>query len=536
MNIPNRFLNYCVIIVAALTLNQFLTAQQNRRSTSIKVVSSKQTAIVRSYTENDVKYVCVKDLADLLMLSYSENSVLKKAEVKLSKAVLKFSDGNAFVVQTNPATLKYSVFQLSHPVEIEQGMYFAPAAEVVALLKSLDDTLLRIEEDSSLSTKTEPIIPVVPIVKGFILEEKKNGSLLRIRLTAPASDVKQSLQIGEWMYVTIPQAQGDTIALDTAFASGIIRKIKPVQTETALQLSLQIRGIVAQSEIVQDQTTSDILLSLIPRVTEKKPEINTDSIRRVQEFEKAKKQVVADIQKQKKKWKLDVIVIDPGHGGHDPGAIGTIGTREKDITLGVALKLGDMLQKEMPDVKIVFTRKTDRFIELYRRGQIANESEGKLFVSIHCNSTERKPSKANGFEIYLLRPGKTEDAIRVAEKENAVVKLEKDYEDRYQNLTDENFIILTMAQSAYVKQSERFAELLEETMSAQLESQAQAVKQAGFYVLVGASMPNVLVETGYLSNPKDEKLLRSPSGQKKIAESILNALKGFKREYEQNID
>jgi len=191
-----------------------------------------------------------------------------------------------------------------------------------------------------------------------------------------------------------------------------------------------------------------------------------------------------------------------------------------------------LIKKEIPDIKVVYTRKTDRFVELYRRGQIANESEGKIFISIHCNSTERKPSSANGFEIYLLRPGKTEDAIRIAEKENDVVKLEKDFEDRYQELTEENFIILTMAQSSYVKQSERLAEMMEETMSAQMEGMRQPVKQAGFYVLVGASMPNVLVETGYLSNLKDERFLRSPAGQKKIATAILNALKGYKNEYE----
>jgi N-acetylmuramoyl-L-alanine amidase len=187
-------------------------------------------------------------------------------------------------------------------------------------------------------------------------------------------------------------------------------------------------------------------------------------------------------------------------------------------------------------VRVVHTRKTDRFVELFRRGQIANEAGGKLFISIHCNSTEKKPSNANGFEIYLLRPGRTEDAIRIAEKENEVVKLEKNYEARYQELNQENFIILTMAQSAYVKQSERFAELLEETMSAEMEAQRQPVRQAGFYVLVGASMPNVLVEAGYLSNPKEEKFLRSPDGQQKIAEAILKALQRYKIEYEQNID
>jgi N-acetylmuramoyl-L-alanine amidase len=512
-----------------------LTGQAKRQSTTLRVISSKQTASVRSFKEDSIKYISISDLAQFLQLQYFENTILKKAELRLHKAVLKLSAENAFVVQTNPVTSKYKVFQLSHTVMIEQGMYFAPAKEIVQLIKTLDDSLLTIEEDPRLETTSTPIVSAVPRVTGFSVEEKTNGTLFRIHLTEKVRDFSKSQQNGDWIYLTLMGAQCDSSTIDTNFTDtkGIVERVRPVISETSLQLSLQVRGTVEQSEIVQDQTSNDILVTLIPRViAEKKlPVIDSAAIRR-KNAETKRKEVAVSIEKQKKKWKLDVVVIDAGHGGHDPGTIGLIGTREKDITLGVALKLGEMIQKEMPDVKVVYTRKTDRFVELYRRGQIANENEGKLFISIHANSTERKPSSANGFEIYLLRPGKTEEAIRIAEKENDVVKLEKDYEDRYQELTEENFIILTMAQSAYVRQSERFAEMLEETMSAQMEGQRQPVKQAGFYVLVGASMPNVLVETGYLSNVKDERFLRSPVGQKKIATSILNALKGYKQEYE----
>ncbi len=246
-------------------------------------------------------------------------------------------------------------------------------------------------------------------------------------------------------------------------------------------------------------------------------------------------QLLSQLKKQRDRWKLDVVVLDPGHGGYDPGAIGTIGTREKDITLGIALKLGKLIKERMPDVKVVYTRKTDRFVELYRRGQIANENQGKLFISIHCNALERKPSSVNGFEIYLLRPGKTEDAIKVAQKENAVVKLEQDYQDRYQDITEENFIILTMAQSAYMHNSETFAGFLQEEMEKHMHAESRGVKQAGFYVLVGASMPNVLIETGYLSNPHDEKFLRSPEGQQTVAESIFRALERYKNAYEETL-
>ncbi|MFA5834110.1 MAG: N-acetylmuramoyl-L-alanine amidase [Bacteroidota bacterium] len=497
---------------------------------SLRLQSSKQSGYAASAMSGSRRLISIQGIATVLQSDCLENIQLKKLEVKLPHFTLKFSADNPFVVITNSETKRHQVHQFSFPITVVQGKYFGQIDEAIAFFRSIADSTLSIDSTSIAVRDTTPSFPTVT---GFTLEEKKNGTMVRIHLSAKPSDFYRTLQIGEWIYVTILGAKCDTVMFDSTYTDGIVRRIKPVQSETSLQISLQVRGKVEQSEIVQDQLSNDILVTLIPPIVEEKkePKIDSAAIRR-QQAERARQHVANSIEKQKKKWKLDVVVIDPGHGGHDPGTIGNIGTREKDIALGIALKLGDLIKKEIPDIKVVYTRKTDRFVELYRRGQIANESEGKIFISIHCNSTERKPSSANGFEIYLLRPGKTEDAIRIAEKENDVVKLEKDFEDRYQELTEENFIILTMAQSSYVKQSERLAEMMEETMSAQMEGMRQPVKQAGFYVLVGASMPNVLVETGYLSNLKDERFLRSPAGQKKIATAILNALKGYKNEYE----
>ncbi|NUN69898.1 MAG: N-acetylmuramoyl-L-alanine amidase [Bacteroidetes bacterium] len=519
-----------ILILCAALLTASMPAPLHAQSDTIVLRTAASAAAVPVLRTDSGSYLPIRSLSAFLGADHYENRALRKLEVKFPRSTVKFTAGNAFVVVSSASSKRNKVYQLTLPVLFTAGAYYASADELPGLFRLTGDSTLSVAEAGS----TAPAVPAAaPVVTGLSVEEKKNGTLFRIALTAPVRDFNRSLQVGDWVYVTLPGAQCDTVAFDTTFASGIIRRVKPVQSETSLQLSLQVRGKVAQSEIVQDPLSNDILLTLIPPEPEppKTAAVDSAALLRKQN-EKARQDVVRSIAKQKQKWKLDVVVIDPGHGGHDPGAIGIIGTREKDITLGIALKLGEMIRKELPDVKVVFTRKTDRFVELYRRGQIANENEGKLFISIHCNSTERKPSSANGFEIYLLRPGKTEDAIRIAEKENDVVKLEKDYEDRYQELTEENFIILTMAQSAYVKQSERFAEMLEETMSAQMEGMRQPVKQAGFYVLVGASMPNVLLESGYLSNVKDEKFLRSPAGQQKIATAILNALKGYKNEYE----
>jgi N-acetylmuramoyl-L-alanine amidase len=233
------------------------------------------------------------------------------------------------------------------------------------------------------------------------------------------------------------------------------------------------------------------------------------------------------------RWKLDIVVLDAGHGGKDPGAQGLGGTNEADVTLGIVLKLGRILQKA--GFTVVYTRKTDEFIELYRRAQIANEAKGKLFISVHCNSMPTKPNPANGFESYILRPGKNESAVRVAERENGVIGLEHD-KSRYGGTTEESFIVAAMAQSGFVRYSERFANLLQEELARHMPgSKNNGVSQAGFLVLVGASMPNILIESGYISNTREEKMLASGSGQQHIAEGIAAAVKRYRVSYERNI-
>ena len=234
---------------------------------------------------------------------------------------------------------------------------------------------------------------------------------------------------------------------------------------------------------------------------------------------------------KKKHPKLDVIVLDAGHGGKDPGAIGTKGYKEKQVTLAIVLKLGEMIKEELPDIEIVYTRKTDKFIELYRRGEIANENKGKLFISIHCNSTPEKPTKAGGMATYILRPGKTDAAIKVAARENAVIEFEKN-KNRYAALSDIDFILTSMSRSQDVKFSEKFASLVQKELKKTVGLKNNGVEQAGFFVLVGASMPNVLIETAFISNPKEEAFLKSSAGQLKYGKGILEAIKEYKAVYE----
>ena len=226
---------------------------------------------------------------------------------------------------------------------------------------------------------------------------------------------------------------------------------------------------------------------------------------------------------EKKKWELDVIVVDPGHGGEDAGALSINGYKEKDIALAIAKKVRDQLKESLPSTRVIMTRSDDTFIELYRRGHIANQYKGKLFISIHCNSMPTKPHPANGCESYILRSGRNSEAVRVAEKENGSIKLEKE-QSSYEDLNEEKLIVATMAQAAFVRFSERFAALLQKNVAKNTKMYNRGVNQAGFLVLVGASMPNVLFETGFLSNSTDEKLLISDAGQNNIAAGIVKAI------------
>ena len=230
-----------------------------------------------------------------------------------------------------------------------------------------------------------------------------------------------------------------------------------------------------------------------------------------------------DLRSEKEKWEFKTIVIDAGHGGKDPGAVGYRGTKEKDIALDVAKRLEKKLSKNM-NVKIIMTREEDVFLRLSERTKIANESNGNLFISIHTNAAEDR--RASGFETFLIGPNKNEAAVRVAARENAVLELEG---TTGKKLTNEDLIQATIAQSAFASKSEQFASMVQKEIKKRVQSRDRGVKQAGFYVLMGASMPNVLVELGFISNPSEEKKLRSPQYRDQLATAIYRAVEQYQK-------
>ena len=230
-----------------------------------------------------------------------------------------------------------------------------------------------------------------------------------------------------------------------------------------------------------------------------------------------------DLQNEKKKWEFKTIVIDAGHGGKDPGAVGYRGTKEKDIALDVAKRLEKKLSKNM-NVKVIMTRDEDVFLRLSERTKIANDNKGSLFISIHTNAAEDR--RASGFETFLIGLNKNEYAAKVAARENAVLDLEGSVN---QDLSGEDLIQATMAQASFAAYSETFADLVQKEIKKRVQSKDRGVKQAGFVVLARASMPNVLVELGFISNPAEEKKLRSPQYREQLATAIYRAVEQYKK-------
>ena len=233
-------------------------------------------------------------------------------------------------------------------------------------------------------------------------------------------------------------------------------------------------------------------------------------------------------------WAKDfVVVIDAGHGGHDPGAVGKI-SKEKNINLNVALKLGNMIKKNCDDVKVIFTRTKDVFIPLNRRAEIANNAKADLFISIHTNALANNRT-AKGASTWTLGLAKSDANLAVAQRENSVILYESDYKTRYAGFNPnsaESYIIFEFMQGKYMEQSVHLASLIQKQFRHTCKRVDRGVHQAGFLVLKASAMPSILVELGFISTPEEERYLNSEEGTGTLAKGIYRAFLTYKKEHE----
>ncbi|MFR9165147.1 MAG: N-acetylmuramoyl-L-alanine amidase family protein [Dysgonomonas sp.] len=228
------------------------------------------------------------------------------------------------------------------------------------------------------------------------------------------------------------------------------------------------------------------------------------------------------------------VVIDAGHGGKDGGAVRGK-TKEKDINLAIALNLGRLIEDNYKDVKVVYTRKADVFVELKRRAEIANKAQANLFISIHTNSTEAKITNAAGADTYILGLDRSAENMRVAQRENSVILLEDNYKQKYEDFdpkSPESYIIFEFMTNKYMEQSLDFASQVQTNFKKVARREDRGVRQAGFLVLRETAAPSVLIELGFINNPNEAKYLTSTIGQRSMASAIYAGFQQYKKDFD----
>ena len=468
---------------------------------SIRVISSSQSNIglLKTIIHDNQIYCSSNELSRLLKCNMYHTKERAKTVLYIESRRVKVSSFSSFVtIDDQIYQMPFSSFNINSDI-------YLPADDFFRILKSslfsglefdAHKKILKIHENKFNVNKIE-------------IDEKANGTILYIktRKKFPDGHISAFKNKNGWFYVTIKGGTLDSKTMEKTYTRGSVRKVTADQLDESAQLAFKLRSEIAGHELYQTNNPSEIVITL------RTPIENNIHINSMKDL-----------------WFLDTIVLDAGHGGKDSGTIGKRGTKEKDITLDITKRLGLLIEKNTR-IKTYYTREEDIFIPLLERTQFANEKMGKLFISIHANANHNQ--KVSGFETYLLRPGKTEDAISVASRENSVINLEGHKKNSYKRLEGTNLIMATMAQSMFMKESEDLASLIQVEIGKRTQSKNRGVKQAGFYVLVGASMPNVLVEVGYLSNRKEEKLLLKKSYRQKIAEGIYEAIIQFKKSREE---
>ena len=469
--------------------------------------------------KNGIAYVGTFQLSNALQYHTYFNEEKKKIVVYLPQNKLLISADNPFILIDNK-TLQMPVKAAWHKKEI-----FVPLAFLIPLINKYSNLRMDYNEKES----TLQVIEKQYNVTNIDIEAKENGTVVRISTSLNFKQGEMSLtKRYQWYHIDLYGAKADIELLKKTPLRGIIRQIKVDRLGQLLTIAFLLKEEPISKEIYQDQFNNEVVA--VFRTKEEIPGKNETSENTNNNNDETHQQ----LDDERKKWLIDTVVIDPGHGGKDSGAIGVKKIYEKDIVLDVGLKLGDFIKKNMPGVKVIFTRKDDRFIELKRRTQIANENNAKVFISIHANSNRKK--NVNGFETYILGPEKGESAKEVVLKENSVISFEDaSTQNQYQGI---NTILATMAQSAFMHQSEHLASLIQEEVDKKTQAinlKNRGVKQAPFWVMVGASMPSVLTEIGFITNAYEARILKTSSYQQKIAEGIFNGLRRFKKDYENAI-
>ena len=454
-------------------------------------------AKIKLYDINNNKYISALEYADAQKIRTIFFDDKEKLEFRFQNYKLTISPYSSFI------KINENIYHMSIPIVYDGNDFFIPADPFLEIVNIIGMPSSLIDSSEKYVLTNTPKYNI----QGVSFINKVNGTVVIIKTNQLFSRdvIAASITRGGWLNITIAGGFIDSLNFNDVVLKNPIIRVRSIQSIESGQLSFLLKSKVDDFDI--ETYANNISIFLRTSIAE-----NANKIRKI-----------------RNRWLLDTIVIDAGHGGKDVGAVSSGGLQEKTVNLDVARKLGKLIEANL-GIKVIYTRDEDVFIPLWKRTKIANDSGGKLFISIHANSAHSNHG-VRGFETYLLRPGKTSDAIEVAQRENDVILLEEQ-NHKYEQLSNDKLILYTMAQSSFMKESEFFAAEIQKELDKVLTSPNRGVKQAGFHVLVGASMPNVLIETGFLSNKSESQLLGKSRYRQKIAQAIFSSLVNFKDKYE----
>ena len=397
-----------------------------------------------------------------------------------------------------------SVFNIYKPVRFRDGAFLLPIRYLVDVLNQVSPN------DLNWDGRTLTVSPLTYNITGINAYQKINGVLLEIYL-------KEELRFDviktddSWIYVTVSEGKVDSFALERRIPVDAVYTVKTYQFDRSAQVSIRMRpkDFTFTSKLRKDPLRIQILV---------RGEGFVDS-----------SLVSSDYSDENfSNNAIDVIVIDPGHGGEDFGAVGPSNVKEKDIVLKIAKHLHSYLDDD-ERFKPVMTRQDDVFVPLSKRTALANSVGGDMFISIHANASENK--NARGLISFFLADAKTDQARAAATLENSSIRFEN-MEDQKQYLTDLDFTLRDMIQTEFQRESADLADIIQKKIKGAVKIRSRGVDQAGFFVLDKAYMPAVLIETAFISNSDDEELLKKDDFHKKTAKAIYESIVAFKEKYD----
>jgi N-acetylmuramoyl-L-alanine amidase len=456
---------------------------------------------------SDALYLRANDVARIFKATQFWNASSRKIVLGVERTRFTLTmDTRVVVIDGEPV-------MLHNPIRYEAGFAMIPLEFVLEVAAPYSPSVFTWDPAS----RTLRVDKIGYNVQSVAITTSANRSTATIKMTEPLIHHVDTSTPG-LVRVKIYGGRVDASKFDIHEARGLFNGVRAEQTDRDAFVYFDIKKITSRIVAERKDDPPSVVITLEKG---KLPEIPDPDL-----AGRKKVEFVDEMDSERKSLKINTVVLDPGHGGKDNGKSSPDGVLEKNINLQIALVARRMLENDL-GVKVILTREDDQLMSLTRRTEIANESGGDLFISIHCNSWFSPAT--GGFEAYFLSPARTEWDKAVAMAENAADEFTA---GGGSFSSDISFILWDLVQNEFINESSYLAEVMQKAMSDRLGIRDRGVKQANFTVLQGARMPAVLIETAFLSNPQEEAMLSSPDFQEKIARGLVEAVRKFRERYE----